>query len=127
MATAKKAAASGEWRKPLLDQARKVILAADPEMVETVKWRKPSNPAGVAAWECAGLICTGELYKDKVKLTFAYGASLKDASGLFNASMDAGTRRAIDFAEGAKINEKALGALVREAVKFNRAKAKTKV
>lgn len=121
---AKKTAVSGEWRKPLLDQARKVILGADPDMVETVKWRKPSNPAGVAAWECAGLICTGEMYKDKVKLTFAYGASLKDPSGLFNASLDAGTRRAIDFPEGAKVNEKALGALVREAVKFNRAKAK---
>ncbi|MDP3494706.1 MAG: DUF1801 domain-containing protein [Hyphomonadaceae bacterium] len=128
MAVAKKAAvkkapakarSGADWRVETLDGLRKIIMGAAPGIVETVKWRKPSNPAGVPVWEANGIICTGERYKDKVKLTFMYGAKLKDPSGLFNAGMDGGTRRAIDVVEGGKVNEKALAALVREAVKFN--------
>ena len=100
----------------------KVIRDADPEASEEVKWRKPSNPAGVPVWERDGIICTGETYKDKVKLTFARGASLADPAGLFNASLDAGTRRAIDIREGEAIDEAAFKALVREAVAANVAK-----
>jgi hypothetical protein len=88
-------------------------------VVETVKWRKPSNPMGVPVWEHSGIICTGETYKDKVKLTFARGASLDDPSGLFNASLDGGTRRAIDFREGEAIDGEALQDLVRAAVALN--------
>jgi hypothetical protein len=89
-------------------------------VVEAVKWRKPSNAMlWVPVWERAGIICTGETYKDKVKLTFAKGASLKDPSGLFNASLEGGTRRAIDFHAGDKIDEKALKALIRAAVALN--------
>ena len=128
MAVAKKAAVKkapakaqdgADWRVETLDGLRKTIMGAAPGIVETVKWRKPSNPAGVPVWEANGIICTGERYKDKVKLTFMHGAKLKDPSGLFNAGMDGGTRRAIDVDEGGKVNEKALAALVREAVKFN--------
>ena len=109
----------GDWRAEKLDGLRKIIMGAAPGIVETVKWRKPSNHAGVPVWEASGIICTGERYKDKVKLTFMYGAKLKDPSGLFNAGMDGGTRRAIDVAESVEVNAKALTALVREAVKFN--------
>ena len=94
-------------------------------MVEEVKWRKPSNPMGVPVWEHAGIICTGETYKDKVKLTFAKGAALKDASHLFNASLDGNVRRAIDIHEGDKINEKALKALIRAAVALNKSTAQS--
>jgi hypothetical protein len=87
-----------------------------------MKWQKPTNPMGVPVWEHGGIICTGETYKDKVKLTFARGASLKDPAGLFNASLDAGTRRAIDIRESNKLNEKAFKALIREAVALNAAK-----
>jgi hypothetical protein len=97
-----------------------VILLAEPEMVEEAKWRKASNPDGVPAFSCAGLLCTVETYKDKVKLTFAKGASLDDPSGLFNASLDAGTRRAIDLHEGDVLDEDAFVELVREAVAHNR-------
>jgi hypothetical protein len=102
-----------------------------PDVVEAVKWRKPSNPMGVPVWERAGIICTGETYKDKVKLTFANGAALKDPSGLFNSSLDGNVRRAIDFHAGDKIDDKALKALIRAAVALNtskvgqRGKAKT--
>jgi hypothetical protein len=120
-APAKKAAGGTDWRTETLDGLRKVILAAAPGIVETVKWRKPSNPAGVPVWECNGIICTGERYKDKVKLTFMSGAKLKDPSGLFNAADKGATRRAIDVPEGGKVDAKALTALVREAVKFNAA------
>ena len=117
----------GDWRAATLARVRGLIKQADPDMVENVKWRKPSNPAGVPAWEHDGLICTGETYKDKVKLTFAKGAALKDAAGLFNAGLDGNVRRAIDIHEGDKINEKALKALVREAVALNaRARKKAK-
>jgi hypothetical protein len=88
-------------------------------VVEEVKWRKPSNPGGVPVWSHDGIICTGETYKDKVKLTFAKGASLKDPAGLFNSSLDGNTRRAIDFGEGDEIDEKALRALIRAAVELN--------
>ena len=109
----------GDWRGQTLQKLRTLIQQADPGAVETVKWRKPSNPAGVPVWEDNGIICTGETYKDKVKLTFAKGASLDDPSGLFNASLDAGTRRAIDIREGDDINQEAFKALVREAAALN--------
>ena len=108
-----------DWREQTLQKLRSLIREADPQAVETVKWRKPSNPDGVPVWEHDGMICTGETYKDKVKLTFAKGASLDDPSGLFNASLDAGTRRAIDIREGDTIDEDAFRALVREAAALN--------
>ena len=110
----------GDWRGETLARVRALIRQADPDVVEEVKWRKPSNAMlGVPVWEHDGIICTGETYKAAVKLTFAKGASLKDPSGLFNASLEGGTRRAIDIHEGDKINEKALKALIREAVELN--------
>lgn len=118
-----KLAALGDWRGAALARVRRLIRQADPDVVEEVKWRKPSNPAGVPVWEHAGILCTGETYKDKVKLTFARGASLDDPSGLFNSSLDGGTRRAIDIREGEEIDEEAFQALVREAVAANVAKA----
>ena len=114
-------AALSDWRGETLARVRALIKEADPEVVEAVKWRKPSNAMlGVPVWEHAGIICTGETYKDKVKLTFAKGASLEDPSGLFNASLEGGTRRAIDFHQGDEIDAKALKALVRAAVALNR-------
>ncbi|HEX3600638.1 MAG TPA: DUF1801 domain-containing protein, partial [Lacipirellulaceae bacterium] len=98
---------------------RKLIQQADPEAVEEVKWRKPSNPAGVPVWSHGGMICTGETYKDKVKLTFAKGASVEDPAGLFNSSLEGNTLRAIDFHERDKIDEKALKALIGAAVALN--------
>ena len=112
-------AALGDWRGAMLGRLRALIRAADPDAVETVKWRKPSNPNGVPVWEHAGILCTGETYKDKVKLTFAKGASLGDPAGLFNSSLDGGTRRAIDFHEGDAVDEAALKALVLKAVAAN--------
>ena len=110
----------GGWRGETLARVRGIIRQADPDVVEEVKWRKPSNGMlGVPVWEHDGIICTGETYKAAVKLTFARGASLKDPSGLFNASLDGNMRRAIDFHEGDAINEKALKALFREAVALN--------
>jgi hypothetical protein len=114
----------GDWRGETLARVRKLIREADPDVVEDVKWRKPSNPAGVPVWEHAGLICTGETYKAAVKLTFANGAALEDPSGLFNASLDGNVRRAIDIHEGDKIDEKALKTLIRAAVALNISKAK---
>jgi hypothetical protein len=109
----------GDWRGEMLARVRAIIKEADPDVVEEVKWRKPSNPRGVPVWSHDGIICTGETYKDKVKLTFVKGASLADPSGLFNASLEGNTRRAIDFHEGDKIDEKALKALIRAAVALN--------
>jgi hypothetical protein len=117
------AGSPSDWRTELLARLRAIIMEANPAIVEEVKWRKPSNPAGVPVWSHGGIICTGERYKDKVKLTFMHGASLSDPSRLFNSSLDAGTRRAIDFPEGAKINERAFKALIRAAVALNTAKA----
>jgi hypothetical protein len=116
----------GDWRGEALARVRTLIREADPEIVEEVKWRKPSNAMlGVPVWEHAGIVCTGETYKNAVKLTFAKGASLKDPSGLFNASLEGTTRRAIDFREGDKIDEKALKALIRAAVALNRSTARS--
>jgi hypothetical protein len=110
----------GDWRGETLARMRALIKAADPDVVEEVKWRKPSNGMlGVPVWEHAGIICTGETYKAVVKLTFAKGASLSDPTGIFNASLEGGTRRAIDIPEGGKIDEKAFKALFREAVALN--------
>ena len=113
-----------DWRAKTLSRLRLLIREADPDVVEDVKWRKPSNPAGVPVWEHDGLICTGETYRDKVKLTFAKGASLDDPSGLFNSSLDGNTRRAIDIREGEEMNAAALKALIREAVALNVSGAK---
>jgi hypothetical protein len=108
-----------DWRGETLARIRMLIKQADPEVVEEVKWRKPTNPGGVPVWSHAGMICTGETYKNVVKMTFAKGASLEDPSGLFNSSLEGNTRRAIDFHEGDKIDEKALKALIRAAVALN--------
>ena len=113
-------AALSDWRGETLARVRKLIKQADPDVVEEVKWKKPSNAMlGVPVWEHAGILCTGETYKAVVKLTFAKGAALKDPSGLFNSSLEGNTRRAIDFHEGDKIDEKALVALIRAAVALN--------
>jgi hypothetical protein len=111
----------GDWRGDMLARLRALIHAADPEVVEAVKWRKPSNPSGVPIWEHAGMICTGEVYKGSVKLTFARGAALADPAGLFNSSLEGNTRRAIDFHEGEAIDEAALTVLIRAAVALNTA------
>jgi hypothetical protein len=107
-----------DWRGESLARVRILIKEADPEVVEEWKWVKPSSP-GTPVWSHNGIICTGETYKDKVKLTFAKGASLPDPSGLFTSSLEGNTRRAIDFHEGDKIDEKALQALIRAAVALN--------
>ena len=110
----------GDWRGETLARVRKLIREADPDVVEEVKWRKPSNAMrGVPVWEHNGIICTGETYKAVVKLTFAKGAALKDPAGLFNASLEGNVRRAIDFHEGDTIDAKALQALIRAAVALN--------
>ena len=121
-----KIASLGDWRGAMLARVRRLIREADPEVAEGVKWRKPSNPAGVPVWEHAGLICTGETYKDKIKLTFARGATLEDPSGLFNSSLTGGTRRAIDIAEGTGPDETAFKALIRQAVALNLAHQSSK-
>ncbi len=108
-----------DWRGETLARLRALIKDADPDVTEEVKWRKPSNPLGVPVWEHAGMICTGELYKDKVKLTFAKGAAIGDRSGLFNSSLDGNVRRAIDFRESDRIDETAFKALVVAAVALN--------
>jgi hypothetical protein len=112
--------ALGDWRSETLARVRALIGDADPDVVEEVKWRKPSNGMlGVPVWEHEGIICTGETYKNYVKLTFAKGAALADPSGLFNASLEGNTRRAIDLHEGDEIDEEALKALIRAAVALN--------
>jgi len=111
-----------DWRSEMLSHLRALIKQADPEIVEEYKWKKPSNPRGVPVWYHNGIICTGETYKNAVKLTFASGAALDDPAGLFNSSLDGNVRRAIDFHEGDKVNEKALKALVRAAVGLNASK-----
>ena len=110
----------GDWRGETLARIRTLIKQADPEVVEEVKWRKPSNSMlGVPVWEHDGIICTGETYKDYVKLTFAKGAALDDPKGLFNSSLEGNTRRAIDIHEGEEVDAAALQALVRAAVVLN--------
>ena len=114
-----KIAGLGDWRGATLAKLRALIHDADPDVEETVKWQKPSNPSGVPVWEHAGILCTGETYTDKVKLTFAKGAALADPKGLFNSSLDGNTRRAIDLFEGDGVDEAAFRALVRAAVEAN--------
>ena len=109
----------GDWRGEMLSRLRALVKEADPEVVEEWKWR------GVPVWSHDGMICTGETYKNVVKMTFAKGAALKDPSGLFNSSLDGNTRRAIDFHEGEKIDEEALKALVRAAVTLNKSTARS--
>jgi len=112
----------GDWRGETLARVRDLIKQADPEVVEEFKWKKASNP-GVPVWSHAGIICTGETYKSVVKMTFAKGASLEDPSGLFNASLEGNTRRAIDLHQGEEIDEETLKALIREAVDLNTSSA----
>lgn len=115
-----------DWRPAILERLRQLILEAAPGITEERKWRKPTNPDGVLAWSHKGLVCTGELYKDKVKLTFAHGASLPDPKGLFNAPFTGNTRRAIDIREGETVNAAAFKALVKAAVARNSASTKPK-
>jgi hypothetical protein len=119
-----KIAALGDWRGEILAQVRQWILEAAPRVVEEIKWRKPTNPAGVPVWSRSGVICTGEVYKDKVKLTFATGAALPDPCGLFSAGLDGGTRRAIDLRQGRSLDRQAFVALIRAAVEHNLATSK---
>ena len=109
----------GDWRGETLARIRALIHEAEPDVVETVKWRKPSNPGGVPVWELDGIICTGETYKDKVKITFAQGAALDDPARVFNASLSTGTRRAIDLREGDEMDEDAFKELVVAAAARN--------
>jgi hypothetical protein len=118
--------AMGDWRGATFARVRRLIKAADADVVEEVKWRKPSNPMGVPTWSHAGIICTGETYKDKIKLTFARGAELEDPSGLFNSGFAGGTRRAIDIHEGEEPDEAAFKALIGEAIATNLAHQKPK-
>lgn len=114
-----------DWREVTLDRLRALIVEADPEMIEERKWRKPSNGmVGIPVWSHGGIVCTGETYKNYVKMTFAKGAFAKDPAGLFNASLDGNLRRAIDIHEGDKINEKALKALIQYAVALNESRAR---
>jgi hypothetical protein len=122
-----KFAALADWRGRALIRMRELIHEADPEVIEAVKWVKPSNPSGVPTWEHAGIICTGKVYKAYVKLTFAQGATLADATGLFNAGFGGGTRRAIDIHEGETVDAAAFKVLVKEALALNIAKKRSKV
>src|SRR5437763_3235765 len=121
----KRIAELGDWRGQILGRMRELIQEADPDVVEEWKWVKPTHP-GVPTWSHDGIICTGESYKDKVKLTFAKGASLHDPAKLFNSSLDAGTRRAIDIYEGEKIDANAFKTLIRDAVDLNMSGKKAK-
>lgn len=118
----------GDWRGETLTRIRKLIHEADPQVVEDMKWAKPSNPSGVPTWSHDGIICTGEAYKKTVKLTFANGALLEDPGGLFNSSLGGNTRRAINIHEGQEVDAQPFKALIRAAVDFNttRAKARSK-
>jgi hypothetical protein len=118
-----KMAEMADWRGEALARIRKLIREADPEVTESIKWRKPTNPSGVPVWEHDGILCTGETYKDKVKLTFAQGASIDDPHSLFNSSLDAGTRRAIDIREGEEVDADAFKDLIRAAAALNGAEA----
>jgi hypothetical protein len=122
---ASKTAAAGDWRAETLDRMRSLILEAEPEMIERRKWKKPSNAMkGVPVWSHNGIVCTGETYKAAVKLTFARGASIPDPSKLFNASLEGGTRRAIDIHEGETVDARAFKALIKAAVAQNDESAK---
>lgn len=117
-----KAGAKAGWQSETLDRMRQLMLEAEPAMVEERKWVKPTKPLGTPVFSRNGIVCTGETYKDYVKLTFMYGASLPDPARLFNASLEGGTRRAIDIPQGAKLNERAFKALVKAAVARNTSK-----
>jgi hypothetical protein len=119
-----KAKQPGDWRGETLAKIRKLIRQADPKVVEEIKWRKPSAPAGVPVWSHDGMICTGETYKSVVKLTFFKGAQLKDPKRLFNSSLEGNARRAIDLHEGDQLDETAFVALIREAVALNQSSAR---
>lgn len=114
-----KIASIGDWRGETLARMRALIRQAAPEVVEAIKWRKPSNPSGVPVWEHAGIICTGETYKDKVKLTFGKGAKLDDPARLFNGSLNGNSMRALDIREGEIVDEQAFKTLIRAAVELN--------
>jgi len=118
-----KIASLPDWRGAMLQRIRELIKQAVPDVVEEVKWRKASNPLGVPTWSYDGIICTGETYREKVKLTFARGAALEDPAKLFNSSLDGNTRRAIDFFENEKMDEGALAALVKAAASLNSSKS----
>ncbi len=118
--------AGTDWRSETLERIRTLIEQADPDVYEEAKWVKASNPAGVPTWSHDGIVCTGEVYKDKVKLTFMNGASVADPSHLFNASLDAGTRRAIDITEHDEFDDEAFKELIREAVAINVERAASK-
>jgi hypothetical protein len=111
--------ALGDWRVETLERMRRLILEADPGMIEERKWKKATNLAGVPVWSHHGMVCTGEMYKNAVKLTFAKGAALPDPAHLFNAGLDGGTRRAIDIQEGEEVDAKSFKALIRAAVALN--------
>jgi hypothetical protein len=113
-----------DWRGETLSRVRRLIKQADPQVVEELKWKKPSNPAGVPVWSHNGPICTGETYSSVVKLTFFKGAQLKDPKRLFNSSLEGNTRRAIDLHQGVRIDETAFLALIREAVALNKSSAR---
>lgn len=115
-----------DWRTEMMSEIRTLIQEADPDVVEEAKWVKPTNPSGVPAWSHDGLICTGETYKDKIKITFFDGAALPDPHHVFNSSLDAGTRRAIDLGEGAVLDADAFTALIRSAVERNVERAAAK-
>ena len=119
-----KSASAGDWRVEMLARMRTLIFEADPEMIEERKWVKPTKPLGVPLWSHDGMVCTGEMYKQVVKLTFAYGASLPDPARLFNSSLGGGTRRAIDIPEGTQVDARAFKALVKAAVALNASKKK---
>jgi hypothetical protein len=110
---------SAAWQADTIAMVRRLILEADPDIIEERKWMKPGNPLGVPVWSHAGIVCTGETYKSVVKLTFAKGASLPDARGLFNSSLDGNTRRAIDLREGDVLDAAAFKALIKAAVTEN--------
>jgi hypothetical protein len=118
--------AASDWRHNTLDRIRMLIEETDADVSEEAKWAKATNPGGVPTWSHDGIICTGEIYKDKVKVTFMQGAALDDPDRLFNASLDAGTRRAIDIVEGSKLNEQAFKGLIRAAVDLNVGQAAAK-
>ncbi len=124
MTSKPKTRSKGDWRDATLARMRALILEADPEMIEERKWIKATNPLGVPVWSHGGIVCTGETYKNSVKLTFAHGASLPDPSRLFNSSLEGNTRRAIDIHEGEQVDARAFKALVKAAVARNRPSAK---
>jgi hypothetical protein len=109
----------GDWRAEMLAEVRRLVHEAEPDILEECKWVKPSNPLGVPVWSHGGIVCTGEIYRDKVKVTFARGAALADPAKLFNASLDGNTRRAIDIGEGETVDAEAFRALIRSAVAEN--------